>query len=164
MSRRYTLSGIAVLAVVLSAAVLQIAQAAMATASEHSAWPHSISAAEFFGRATSGNSVVVDIRHLTEKPRQLALSPLSVVRLPWPGEVDHPRTPLQISAFFKQLKTLRRQHPERQLVLLCGVGERSADVMKRAPGFGMKSGLSQITGGVEGNDEDAGLLLELSFR
>lgn len=151
--------------IVAVAAIVMLQSTMTGTASADQAeWPRNLSTANFLDRATADNSVVVDIRHLMERPRQFPLSSISVVRLPWPGEAGHSRTPSHVWAFFKQLKILRRRHPGQQLVLLCGVGSRSVDVMKRAPDFGLKSGLSQLIGGLEGNDDDPGLLLELSMR
>jgi hypothetical protein len=143
---------------------LAFTQPHYAEATDPVTWPDGIGSADFLDRATAENAVVIDIRHLGEKPRQIALATIIIVRLPWPGEVDHPQTPLKVSTFFKRLKILHRKHSERQLVLLCGVGERSAVVLNRAPSYGVKSGLSQITGGPEGNEEDPGLLMELSLR
>ena len=155
---------VAVMAIVMPQSAMAGHAWADQAATGQAKWPQHLSTADFLDRAAADNSFVVDIRHLMERPRQVPLTSISVVRLPWPGEAGHARTPAHLSAFFKQLKILRRRHPGQQLVLLCGVGSRSVDVMKRAPDFGLKSGLSQLIGGLEGNDGDPGLLLELSFR
>ncbi len=54
-------------------------------------WSTNVSAAEFLKLATADNTVVVDIRLLTEQPRQITLRDLIVIRVPWPNGTANPR-------------------------------------------------------------------------
>ncbi len=114
-------------------------------------------------RADPAEIVIVDIRFPREKPRRFEAGSFRVIRLQWtPGSGG--RNLPEHAAFFAQLKRLMSAEPAQTFVLLCGIGRRSAEALRLAPQYGIRSRLSHLRAGLEGQPGEAGLLDELQLQ
>ena len=110
-----------------------------------------------------GEIVIVDIRFPREKPRRFETGPIRIVRLQWTPAPGGRNLPEHVS-FFAQLKRLMSAEPAKTFVLLCGIGRRSAEAVHLAGQYGIRSRISHLRGGLEGQPGETGLLDELQFQ
>ncbi len=124
--------------------------------------PLEISAEQLL-RVDPAEIVIVDIRFPGEKPRRYEAGSFRIVRLQWTPASGGRNLP-EHARFFTHLKSLVAADPARTFVLLCEIGRRSAEAVRLAGQYGIRSRISHLGGGLEGQPGQTGLLEELQFQ
>lgn len=111
-----------------------------------------------------GSHLLVDIRLSGESPRRFEAGGVPVERLPYPPGGAAAMLESARADFFARLRAIMARHPDRRVVLLCGVGQRSAEAVELARRYGVTDRLAHVPTGLEGNARGPGLLDVVALR